>query len=485
MAYPLITEKQTFWTAADTLASGALLFVYLAGTTTKVTTHKETDESSQNTNPIVLNSRGEVPNGLYVAGGAQYKLVLAPSTDSDPPAAPIWTRDELTPINDTTITVSEWQASGYTPTYVSATSFTVTGDRTSIFQVGRRVKTTNTGGTIYGTITVSAYTSLTTVTVANDSGSLDSGLSAVEVGLLTANNTGVPVLPDTMPIRPGVRIETGAISVGTTRVWTAQNKDITVAGTADIVLALGKYISGFTMSNNSGDATNDIDIGAGVGIDDAQTTWIGLSSSITKRLDAVWSVGTGNGGLDTGSIANAWYHVWAIMRSDTSVVDVLFSTSASSPTMPANYDKKRLIGSIYRTGGAIKAFDQKGDYFAWKAPVADVSAGNIADSRTLRTLTVPTGRKVKADFTYGQYTDGSANPINVWIGDPDVTDAAVGNLGSNFRAIFRLANSSAFANLQIYTNTSAQIADRTSSGNSINSNTYYNTHGWIDPRGTL
>lgn len=78
----------------------------------------------------------------------------------------------------------EWVAYGDTPTYVSGTSFTVPGNLASRYSVGRRVRTTNTGGTLYGTITASAYTSLTTVTVSMDSGALDSGLSKVDVGIV-------------------------------------------------------------------------------------------------------------------------------------------------------------------------------------------------------------------------------------------------------------------------------------------------------------
>jgi len=81
-----------------------------------------------------------------------------------------------------------------------------------------------------------------------------------------------------------------------------------------------------------------------------------LSSAITKRLDAAWAVGSGNGGLDTGTIANTTYHVWLIQRSDTGVVDALFSTSLTSPTMPTNYDRKRRIGIIVRSAGAILPF---------------------------------------------------------------------------------------------------------------------------------
>lgn len=87
----------------------------------------------------------------------------------------------------------EWLVYGLTPTYVSGTQFTLAGNQTGIYSVGRRVKATVTAGTIYGTITVSAFTSLTTVTVAWDSGALDSGLSEVDVGMLNPSASSFPV----------------------------------------------------------------------------------------------------------------------------------------------------------------------------------------------------------------------------------------------------------------------------------------------------
>lgn len=75
----------------------------------------------------------------------------------------------------------------HTPTYISGTQFSVVGDKTEYYTVGRRVKATGTTPfTIYGTITASAFTSLTTVTVNWDgSDSLDNTLNKVEVGILT------------------------------------------------------------------------------------------------------------------------------------------------------------------------------------------------------------------------------------------------------------------------------------------------------------
>lgn len=96
---------------------------------------------------------------------------------------------------------------------------------------------------------------------------------------------------------------------------------------------------------NATDSNNDVDIAAGV-TGSAAAPWriIHLATGITKQLDAAWAVGTNAGGLDTGTKANSTlYFVHVIRRSDTGVVDVLLSTSATAPTMPANYDQRDLI----------------------------------------------------------------------------------------------------------------------------------------------
>jgi hypothetical protein len=175
-------------------ASGAKVFTYAAGSSTKQTTYTDEDGLTAQANPIILNARGEPDNPIYLTEGQSYKLVLAPSTDTDPPTAAIRTIDDVEGVNDSGNTTSQWTASGLTPTYVSATQFTVPGDRTSTLTVNRRLKLTVTAGTVYGYITASAYTTLTTVTVDLDaSGALDSGLSAVELGIITPTNTSLRV----------------------------------------------------------------------------------------------------------------------------------------------------------------------------------------------------------------------------------------------------------------------------------------------------
>jgi len=199
-------------------ATGYKLFTYTAGTTTKQTTYTTSTGNIANPNPIILNSAGYSPNEIWLTSGVSYKFVLAPSNDTDPPVSPIWTRDNISAINDASSlsTPNEW-VSGPTPTYISGTSFSLAGDQTSTFQVGRRVKTTNSGGTIYSTILTSVFSSLTTLTLTNDSGSLDSGLSAVSYGLLAATGLSYssPVYLDSTLLSPTLReklLQTGIIS---------------------------------------------------------------------------------------------------------------------------------------------------------------------------------------------------------------------------------------------------------------------------------
>lgn len=93
-----------------------------------------------------------------------------------------------------------WLDFGYTPTHISGTQFKFTDstDHSSVFHVGRRVKAYGTTPfTVYGTITAVSFSSPdTTITVAWDSGSIDSTLSNIYLGILPVDNAliGLPLL---------------------------------------------------------------------------------------------------------------------------------------------------------------------------------------------------------------------------------------------------------------------------------------------------
>ena len=186
------SPRQQFEDANGLPYSGAKLFTYVAGSITKQATYTTSIGGTANSNPIVLDSAGRTPYGVWLTAGLSYKFVLAPSTDTDPPTSPIFTEDNISGVNDTTVSTSQWIASGLTPTYIGATQFSVVGDQTTELHVNRRLKLTVSAGTVYGKISVSAYTTVTTVTVVLDSGELDSGLSAVGWSILSATNPSIP-----------------------------------------------------------------------------------------------------------------------------------------------------------------------------------------------------------------------------------------------------------------------------------------------------
>ena len=82
----------------------------------------------------------------------------------------------------------EWREWGHTISYGSATTFTTSagdGDTTAIYHQYRRVRAVGTvTGTIYGTINSSAYTTVTTVTVVWDSGSLNNEALAIAISVV-------------------------------------------------------------------------------------------------------------------------------------------------------------------------------------------------------------------------------------------------------------------------------------------------------------
>lgn len=250
--------------------------------------------------------------------------------------------------------------------------------------------------------------------------------------------------------------------------------------------AFSGLLYGLTLSNNVADAVNDIDVAAGIAIDGSGAKFMSLAAGLTKRLDAAWAVGSGNGGLDTGAIANTTYHVWLILRSDTGVRDVLFSTSATSPTMPANYDYKRRIGSIVRSGGAILAFVQNGDRFDLSVPISNGSANNPGTSAVSATTSVPSGIAVEAILAFGIYANNTAGNTNYFglltsLAQADTAPSAT------LRTISTTDDDD--GNTQtvvqnVMTNTSGQVRYRLSASNT-GVDVILTTLGWFDRRGRL
>ena len=258
--------------------------------------------------------------------------------------------------------------------------------------------------------------------------------------------------------------------------WTTAingNWDI-LDGLQAAVVARG-YLAGLTLSTAGSSST--MTVAAGQAVDSANANVMVLASALNKTTSS-WAVGSGNGGLDTGAIAaSTWYHFFLIKRVDTNVVDVVFSLSATNPTMPTSYTLKRRIGSGKTDGSSNwTAFVQLGDEFLWSAAVQDMSAVATSATAALQTLTVPTGVQVWARF---RITGNAAAAAVTLFTSPDESD----QVPARATGLSDLEQGTGFLSspyLTIRTNTSAQVRWRSSAtGAAISAS----TNGWIDRRG--
>lgn len=82
------SPKQQFFTAAGVPLVGGKVYTYAAGTSTPLATFQDSTGTVSNTNPIILDSRGEC--NLWLLPANAYKFILRDSAD-----ALIWTVDNI------------------------------------------------------------------------------------------------------------------------------------------------------------------------------------------------------------------------------------------------------------------------------------------------------------------------------------------------------------------------------------------------------
>jgi hypothetical protein len=227
-------------------------------------------------------------------------------------------------------------------------------------------------------------------------------------------------------------------------------------------------------------ASTTLTVGAGFAADSTGVRVMKLAAAMAKTT-AAWVAGTTNGGLDTGAIAaSTWYHWFLIYNPTSGVVDVLFSLSATAPTMPSGYTLFRRIGSMKTNGSSqwIK-FTQRADEFIWDQAVQlDANTATLTSPGTLFALSVPTGVQVNAVFLVAIVKTATNLIVNVT--SPDQADNTTFTLGYGVNT--PSAGVIGFGTFSIRTNTSAQIrATSSSSGTTFQ----VTTAGWIDDRGKL
>lgn len=88
-----LNAKQQFFDNNGRPLVGGKLFTYEAGTNIKLSTYTDSGGLSANTNPIILDYRGEA--NIWIPPNVAYKYVLSPASDTDPPTNPIWSVDDI------------------------------------------------------------------------------------------------------------------------------------------------------------------------------------------------------------------------------------------------------------------------------------------------------------------------------------------------------------------------------------------------------
>lgn len=282
-------------------------------------------------------------------------------------------------------------------------------------------------------------------------------------------------------------VTVGGTTVTTTGTLPAVAYDITQSLTltqqnqaqknAGLPAIMRSYLAGLTLSTAG--ASQVFGIAAGVAADSTNVDMISLLSAYTKTMQA-WAVGTGNGAIDTGSVTATWYHVYLIKRPDTGVVDVIFSLSATAPTLPTNYTLFRRIGAMKVNGSAQWiAFVQTYDRFDWVTPITEFSTTpGVTTAQTITLAGAPTGLIAQAILAGNVFDPTSSNTILYMsaLAQTDVAPVAPNAITGQSPG----ANQAGSWYASILTNTSAQVRRRCSSTTQLCAAASY---GWIDARG--
>lgn len=181
-----------FFASDGSFLVGGKLYTYAAGTTTPLATYTSSSGGTANTNPVILNSRGETSVWL---GSSQYKFVLKDANDVE-----IWTQDNL--------------------------------------QAGANVDGSNATGTWPISITGNAATATTatTATYATTAGSVTPGNAVTSItgaGLYGFTLPGGPITSSgTLTVTPPVPSTAGNVLTSNGSVWVSQ----ALGGTSNIQL---------------------------------------------------------------------------------------------------------------------------------------------------------------------------------------------------------------------------------------------------------
>ncbi|MGO8154416.1 hypothetical protein AB9F36_31795 [Rhizobium leguminosarum] len=225
--------------------------------------------------------------------------------------------------------------------------------------------------------------------------------------------------------------------------------------------AVGSFIDGVLLSNNTGSPNTHVDFAAGSVR--SGSSFVSNAAAITKRINGTWAVGTGNGGLDAGAVAaNATYFAYALRKTADGTFDVVLSTSATiagvTTTLLTGYTIVKCIGVVLTDASSlIRPFFMNGaDDYSFVTPIRDALNITTSTTSTLLALTVPNGVKVKAKLRF--MFSSSATTNSCLVHDPARgTLIAGGNDSGGIVGTMQVSSGFAVGSDFVWTNTARQV----------------------------
>jgi hypothetical protein len=253
------------------------------------------------------------------------------------------------------------------------------------------------------------------------------------------------------------------------------------------------YIYGLTISNNAASGNDTLDVAEGRCRNTANTSDLLLSATMVKNINANWTAGTNEGGLDVGvKASNSTYHVFVI--GNGVAFDVIFSLNAVVPAVPdTSYTSSRRIGSFTTDSvGNIRLFKQIGDRFLYFSditvvkPIASQSGVAVGIGGSIFILNgIPSFIIVKPLFVASITAAVQWAVFEAGQAYPSTQVPAVNNTGTNY--LRQGTSTSVVMNtMELYTNTSRQIGVDVSAAVAAGATgLYIDVYGWVDDRGKI
>ena len=190
---------------------------------------------------------------------------------------------------------------------------------------------------------------------------------------------------------------------------------------------------------------------------------------ITKRIDAVWAVGTGNGGRASAVSlsANTTYHFFLITKAD-GTADAGWDTSLTATNLLADatgYIYYRRVMSIKTDASAnIPQFTQRGNYFHLHEPTQTRARANITvTTAQTQTTSAPTGLDTITAHIQSMMSGETGSTKDFWglLSSLSVTDIVPTSTIHNAQGRRRSSHSADVMNRnEVPLNSSAQFRSR-------------------------